>query len=223
MNEESIAPEFTEADKLKDISEKLDKYEEKLVKLVVKDFSQARDYVKKFKQQTWDDCWSCYHSIRTKRGYDGIADDFVPETFTIVESIKANIAGGKPKFLYIPVREEQNQETQVINDLVDFYWDQNNMTEKVQNWVQDMLVYGNGILMVSWEGDMPYISNIPLRDFFVDPTATHMNRVDAPGYPKYAGYRFLTTIEELKNRKIVNPDTGEMEHLYKNLDDINGN
>lgn len=220
MNEKNIAPELTEADKEKIVNEEIEKYEQRLVELVTKDFNSARDYVKKFKQTTWDDCWSCYNSIRTRRGYDGVADDFVPETFTIVESVKANIAGGKPKFLYLPTREEQNQETQIINDLIDFYWDQNNMTEKVQDWVQDMLVYGNGIMMVSWEGDMPYISNIPLRDFFVDPAATHLNRVGAPGYPKYAGYRFLTTVEELKNRKIVDPETGEMKFLYKNLDEI---
>ena len=184
MNEDKIAPEYTEADKQKQADDRLEVYEGKIVELVNKDFKNARDYVKKFKQNTWDNCWSCYNSIRTKRGYDGIADDFIPETFTIVESIKANIAGGKPKFNFVPIREEQNQETAVINDLIDFYWDQNNMTEKVQDWVQDMLVYGNGIMMVSWEGDMPHMTNIPLRDFFVDPTATHMNRPGTPGYPK---------------------------------------
>ena len=220
MNEDKIAPELNEADKLQKQKESIQQYEGKIVELVNKDFKVARDYVKKFKQNTWDDCWSAYNNIRTKRGYDGIADDFIPETFTIVESIKANIAGGKPKFNFVPISEEQNQETSVINELMDFYWDQNNMTEKVQDWVQDMLVYGNGIMMVSWEGDMPHMTNIPLRDFFVDPTATHMNRPGAPGYPKYAGYRFLTTVEELKNRKIVDPETGEMKLLYQNLDDI---
>jgi len=220
MNEDKIAPALTEADKQEKRDDTVEKYEAELVGLVNKDFKNARDYIKKFKQNIWDDCWSAYNNIRTKRGYDGVADDFIPETFTIVESIKANIAGGKPKFNFIPIREEQNQETEVINDLVDFYWDQNNMTEKVQDWVQDMLVYGNGIMMVSWEGDMPHMTNIPLRDFFVDPTATHMNRPGTPGYPKYAGYRFLTTVEELKNRKIVDPETGDMKLLYNNLDDI---
>lgn len=220
MNEKDIAPALTEVDKKEQKDETVELYTSNLVELVNKDFTNARDYVKKFKQATWDDCWSAYNNIRTKRGYDGVADDFIPETFTIVESIKANIAGGKPKFNFVPIKEEQNQETAVINDLVDFYWDQNNMTEKVQDWVQDMLVYGNGIMMVSWEGDMPHMTNIPLRDFFVDPTATHMNRPGSPGYPKYAGYRFLTTVEELKNRKIVDPATGDMKELYINLDDI---
>lgn len=220
MNEDKIAPDYTEVDKQEQRDKAKVRYEGEMVNLVTGDFKKARDYIKKFKEQTWNDCWACYNSIRTKRGYDGVADDFIPESFTIIESIKANIAGGKPKFNYMPLREEQNPETGIINELVDYYWAQNNMTQKVQDWVHDMLVYGNGIMMVSWEGDMPHMTNIPIRDFFVDPAATHMNRPGTPGYPKYAGYRYLTTLDELKNRKIVNPDTGEMELLYKNLNDL---
>ena len=211
-NEETITPEYNEADKAT---------EKALLGLVIEDYQVARDYIKKSYLDTWIDCWKCYNNIRTKRGYDGVTDDFVPETFTIVESVKANIAGGKPKFNYKPVKEEQEQDTKILNSLMDFYWEQGNMTQKVLNWVQDMLMYGNGIFLVSWEGDRPEYTNIPLSDFFVDPTATHMNRPGTAGYPKYAGYRYLTSVEELKNRKIVNPDTGEMEMLYKNLDTIN--
>ena len=213
MNEKKIAPELNEADKAQ-------ANDDALLKIVMEDFVEAREYIRRSYRDIWNDCWKCYNNIRTKRGYEGVADDFVPETFTIVESVKANVAGGKPKFNFLPTREEQNTDVTVLNALVDYYWACNNMTQKTLDWVQDMLVYGNGIMMVSWEGDKPHYTNIPLADFFVDPTATHMNRPEDPGYPKFAGYRFLTSREELKNRKIVDPETGEMEALYKNLDDI---
>lgn len=187
---------------------------------VLEDFDTARDFVKNTYQRVWEDNWKCYNGIRTSRGYDGISDDFVPETFTIVESVKANIAGGKPKFNFMPMREEQQQDTLILNNLLSFYWDQNRMLQKTLNWVNDMLVYGNGVLMISWEGDMPRISNLPLADFYVDPEATHMNNPDEEGYPRYAGYRYLTTKEKLKKKKIINPDTGEMEELYKGLEDL---
>jgi hypothetical protein len=193
---------------------------ESLLRVVMDDFKAARDYVKNNFQSDWEDYWKCYHGIRTKRGYEGVSDDFVPETFTIVESVKANIAGGKPKFTFVPMREEQQQDTQILNHLMDFYWDQNRMVQKSQNWIQDMLIYGNGVIMVSWEGNMPRIQNIPLADFFVDPASTHMNNPEEPGYPKYAGYRYLTDREELAKKEIINPETGEMEPLYKNLDDV---
>lgn len=94
------------------------------------------------------------------------------------------------------------------------------MTEKLLNWVGDMIIYGNGIFMVSWEKDHPMIQHIPLSDFFVDPAATHLNRPEEPGYARYAGYRFLTSLDQLKAEKVPDVDTGLLVNKYKNLDDI---
>lgn len=185
---------------------------------VMGDFDSARKYVKENYQTTWENCFKAYNSIRTKRGYSGVADDFVPETFSIVESLKAAIAGTKPKFKYMPLNEEQEQDTDALNALVDFYWSVNNMTEKLLNWVGDMIIYGNGVMMVSWNGDKPLIQHIPLNDFFVDPTAIHLNNPDEPGYAKFAGYRYLTSLTELESEKITDMDTGELVKKYKNLD-----
>lgn len=192
--------------------------EEQLLGAVIGNFDKARVYIKQHYEQVWAECFKAYNGIRTRRGYSGVADDFVPETFSIVESLKASIAGSKPKFKYLPLTEEQEQDTTTLNALVDYYWSLNNMTEKMLNWVGDMIIYGNGVLMVSWERDYPLIQHIPLSDFFVDPAATHMNRPEEPGYPRYAGYRYLTSIEQLKSEKRVDPETGKVVQKYKNLD-----
>lgn len=187
---------------------------------VMKDFNKARNYISGHYEKIWSECFKAYNSIRTRQGYVGVANEFVPETFAIVESLKAAIAGTKPKFKYLPLTEEQEQDTTTLNALVDFYWSCNNMTEKMLNWVGDMIIYGNGIFMVSWENGRPLIQHIPLSDFFVDPAATHMNRPEEPGYPRYAGYRFLTSLKQLKAEKEVDPETGEVRGKYKNLDVI---
>lgn len=187
---------------------------------VMKDFNKARSYISGHYEKIWSECFKAYNSIRTRQGYVGVANEFVPETFAIVESLKAAIAGTKPKFKYLPLTEEQEQDTTTLNALVDFYWSCNNMTEKMLNWVGDMIIYGNGIFMVSWENGRPLIQHIPLSDFFVDPAATHMNRPEEPGYPRYAGYRFLTSLKQLKEEKEVDPETGEVRGKYKNLDVI---
>jgi len=194
--------------------------EKSLLGSVMGDFNLARKYVKDNYEKIWDDCFKAYNGIRTRRGYSGVADDFVPETFSIVESLKASIAGTKPKFKYLPLTEEQNQDTTTLNALVDFYWAQNNMTEKLLNWVGDMIIYGNGVFSVSWEKNQPLIQHVPLSDFFVDPTATHMNRPEEPGYPRYAGHRYLTSLAQLKAAKMVDPDSGELVSMYKNLDAV---
>lgn len=194
--------------------------QDQLLDIVLEDFRAARDYVKNNYQSNWQDYWKVYNNMRVRRNYEGIADDFVPETFTIIEAVKANIAGGKPKFVYVPMNEEQRQDTLVLNELVNYYWSQNQMTQKTLNWVQDMLVYGTGVLHVCWEGEMPYVRNIPLQDFFVDPTATHMNQPTEPGYPRFSGHRYVANLDDLKKAKILDPDTGKMTDKYKNLGEI---
>src|SRR5690606_16599416 len=157
------------------------KSDDKLQELL-KMFKKGRDFYKNNYEEAHQEYWKCYQGMRTRRGYEGISDDFVPETFTIIESVKSNIAGGKHKFMFMPMNDNQRQDTEVLNNLMDYYWDCNRMTQKTQNWVQDMLIYGTGILNIAWENDKPRITNIPLSDFFVDPTAVHLNNPDEPGY-----------------------------------------
>jgi len=197
-----------------------DNQDDDVLKLVMDDFKIARDYVKDNYQNDWNDYWKCYNLIRTRRGYEGVSDTFVPESFTIIESVKANIAGGKPKFRFTAMNDKQEQDTGVINQLCDYYWEKNSMTIKAVNWVNDMLIYGNGVLYISWENDAPCTYNIPLSDFFVDPTATQMTNPEEKGYPRYAGYRYLTDRDTLQKRNIINVDSGAYEDYYKNLNDI---
>lgn len=207
-------PKLTEADSAKGDSS--------ILNSVMADFNSGRYYIKNHYQNVWDNAFKSYNNIRTKRGYDGAADEFVPETFSIVESLKASIAGAKPKFKYLPTSEDQEVDTTALNALAEFYWQQNNMTRKVLNWVGDMIIYGNGIFYVTWQDDKPLIQHIPLSDFFVDPTATHLNRPEEVGYARYSGHRYLTSIEKLKSKKKVNVETGELESFYKNLDKLSG-
>ena len=209
MSKDTDTPKLTDADIVRG---------EPLLGSVMADFERARKYVETNYQEIWEDCFKAYNAIRTRRGYSGVADDFIPEIFSIVESLKAAIAGSKPKFKYMPLDEEQEQDTEVLNALVDYYWSCNNMTEKMLNWVGDMIIYGNGVFMVSWENGMPLVHHIPLSDFFVDPTATHINRPEERGYAKYAGYRYLTSIEQLKAKKMIDVETGDAVDMYKNLD-----
>ena len=211
-SDEDTTPKVVDADK----SSK----DDELLRSVRNDFNAARRYVKQNYQSTWEKSFKAYNGIRTHRDYTGNSDDFVPETFAIVESLKSSIAGTKPKFKYMPLTEEQEQDTDTLNSLVDFYWSQNNMTEKMLNGVGDMIIYGNGVFMVSWEQDKPLIQHIPLADFFVDPTATHLNRPEEPGYARYAGYRYLTSIDSLRAETVLDPETNEQVPKYKNLDDI---
>jgi len=87
---------------------------------------------------------------------------------------------------------------------------------KAQQWVRDSLIYGNGILHITWDSKkkIPVVQNVPLRDFFVDPAATTVENA------RYIGFRYLADKEALRSQMVVDPKTGEMVPKYKNLDQL---
>lgn len=186
---------------------------------VVKDFKAGFNYKEGSYHSIWEDAYKIYNNTRVKYGYSGVSDSFIPETFTIVESLVANIAGGKPQFKFVSTYEEQEQDTEVLNQLMDYYWECNKMGLKTQQWVREMLLYGTSVLYVSWDAkkEIPCIYNIPIRDFFVNPEATCYD--DA----RYMGFRYLGNIEELKKQKVYDADEDKLVSKYKNLGDVYGN
>jgi gamma-glutamylcyclotransferase (GGCT)/AIG2-like uncharacterized protein YtfP len=77
-----------------------------------------------------------------------------------------------------------------------------------------MLTYGTGVVYLYWDIDHPCMVNVPLRDFFFDPTATDLYSAS------YVGRRYLTSLDDLKTYEVVDPEAGEMKPRYKNLDKV---
>jgi hypothetical protein len=53
--------------------------------------------------------------------------------FSTVETLCSSLFGSKPKFNYLPPREKQDQKTDVLNALLDFYWEKDQWSVKVIN------------------------------------------------------------------------------------------
>jgi len=188
---------------------------------VVSDFNAAWEYV----QGSWHDRWQnnqyLYNGNRIKRGYVGITDTFVPMSFSTVETLTSGLFGAKPKFGFLPPQERQDQKTDILNSLVDFYWDNDQWSLKIINTGRNMFKLGTAIDYFCWVGDHPVLINVPIRDFFIDPTASSIETAS------YCGRRYLTTIDELKGYEIVDLDAEPdadgnypMKAKYKNLDKI---
>lgn len=176
----------------------------------IDDIQTAITYVKTNYHPFWRKYYRLYKNRRVKIGYEGYSDAFVPETFTIIESLVANIAGGKPKFTFLPTNEEQRQNVDVLNHLINYIWEANGMDQKSQVWVREMLQYGTAVLYVGWDADknMPVIRNIPIYDFIFDPTATNLANAG------YVGYRYLANRSDLADMKTVDPETGKTKPMY---------
>jgi hypothetical protein len=94
----------------------------------------------------------------------------------------------------------------------------NQMGLKNQEWVRDMLLYGTGVLYVTWRDGKPCIENIPLRDFFVDPTSTCMVQGINPA--RYAGFQYLADSKVLAADMIYDATENKMVKRYQNLDKV---
>lgn len=188
---------------------------------VVSDFESAWEYCSGSWHQRWQDNYALYNNVRVRRGYQGISDTFVPMVFSTIETLVSALFGAKPKFTYIPPKDKQDQKTGILNGLVDSYWDKGQWSIKVINTGRTGLQLGTGIDYWYWEGDHPCMLNVPLRDYFRDPTA--------PGdaEPRYQGRRYLITKDELKSFEVVDLDakpdkdgTYPMKKKFKNLSNI---
>lgn len=188
---------------------------------VVKDFEASWEYT----QGSWHDRWEknqyLYNGDRVKRGYVGITDTFVPMSFSTVETLTSGLFGGKPKFSFLQPQDKRDQKTDILNSLLDFYWDCDQWGLKIINTGRNTFKLGTAVDYFVWSGDRPKLINVPIRDFFIDPTASDIDTA------RYVGRRYLTTKEELESFEIVDlsvdPDefgNYPMKKKYTNLDKI---
>jgi hypothetical protein len=181
---------------------------------VVKGFNSSWEYTQSNYHQKWEDAFALYNNQRVKKGYNGITNTFVPMTFSTIETMVAALFGAKPKFDYEPPQDNPDQNTEILNALLDYYWDKDKWNIKVIKWGRGMLREGTSVVYLYWNIDHPCMINIPIRDFFIDPTATSLETA------RFMGRRYLTSLEQLKEFEVADPETGEMIPRYKNLDKV---
>ena len=197
------------------------KKEAELLEKVKKDFKASWDYTAGSWHQRWENNYKLYNNERVKVGYVGISKTFVPMTFSTVETMTSALFGAKPKFNFLPPRKKTDQKTDILNALLDYYWERDQWSIKVINTGRGMLMRGVGVDYFYWNGDHPCMINVPLRDFFIDPTATSLENA------RYMGRRYLVSKAELETFEIVDLDAvadedgnHPMKKKYTNLDKL---
>ena len=164
---------------------------------VLEDFDASWDYCKGAWHERWTNNYKLYNNERVKRGYFGISDTFDPMTYSTVETLTSGLFGAKPKFNFLPPHEKKDQKTDVLNAALDFFWEKDQWSVKVINTGRGFVMRGTGIDYFCWNIDHPVMINVPLRDFFIDPTASSIENA------RYMGRRYLTTLDELKSYEVV--------------------
>jgi len=173
---------------------------------IVAEFNTHWSYMMGTYYQRWHDAWNITNNHRILYGYEGTADTFIPLTFSIIESTKANVVGGRPKITYLPTNDEQTADSKLLDSTIDYVWGKGGYQARVVDWVDGALTYGSSFLMVTWdtELDMPVPRYVAVKDFWIHPSATTIEHAERDNMP--CGYRYLTTKEALKARQLPNPD-----------------
>lgn len=194
------------------------------LKLVIDNFNKAWDYANSSWHDRWEDNYKLYNNERIKRGYLGISDTFVPMTFSTVETLNSALFGTKPKINYLPPQDRQDQDTTILNSVVDYYWDKDQWDVKIINTGRGFFREGTAVDFFTWNINHPVLINVPIRDFFINPYAFELDERTTG----WCGRRYITTLEELESYEVVDLDdlddngdpTGKMKPKYKNLDKI---
>lgn len=188
---------------------------------VVADFNASWEYTQGAWHKRWENNQYLYNGNRVKRGYVGITNTFVPMSFSTVETLTSGLFGAKPKFAYLPPQDKPDQNTDILNGVLDYYWDKDQWSLKMINTGRNMFKLGTAVDYFCWEGDHPVLINVPIRDFFIDPTASSLETA------AYMGRRYLTTIDELKEYEVIDLDAKPdaqgnypMKKKYTNLDKL---
>lgn len=187
----------------------------------LKYFTDSWTYAQQNYHQTWERNWKLYRNIRTEKNHPGTIECFVPMVNSTVNTIVASLFNSNPSVKYLPNRADQNEETDILNDVYQDFARRDGWALKNKINGRQGIITGNYFAYYEWRpddnGGFVHKEIIPIRDAILDPNAH--NIADA----KYVGRRFFTSKKELENTLIFNPETGKMEKRYKDLDNVTEN
>lgn len=184
----------------------------------LKKFTDSWTYAQQNYHQVWDNNWKLYRNIRVKRNHPGTIEAFVPMTNSTVNTIVASLFNANPTVKYIPNRVDQEDETDILNDVYQDFsrrdgWELKNKINGRQG-----VITGNYFEYLEWRtddnGGYVHKEVVPIRDAIIDPNATNISNAE------YVGRRFFTSKKKLEDATIYNPETGKVEKRYKDLSDV---
>jgi len=195
----------------------------------IKRFNEFWEYSKQNNHDRWKRNYKLYNNIRVAESYKGISNTFVPMVFSTIETLTAALASGKPSIDFVPQdmykyiasyqKNGRKPDLSALNAQFDYFWDKDNWDVKSIKTIRSTFMYGLGGEWFSFEGGAPHLTCLGVRDAIYDPTLSDPNDLVDPERigEHWGGRRYLTTLDALRDEKIINPETGELVPRFSNL------
>ena len=173
--------------------------ERKLVEWVYSKFKQA--YVAKAPlMDKWKEYMSAYKGtyFQNKNLPDYKSNEVSNHVFSTIETIRPIMTDNNPKFLAVPSTPAGMEFSADVQTALDYEWDREKMSLKLPAQLIPMLVYGNAIWFVQWDGKDGEYGNISIKpvdpfNIFPDPLA---ESIDNSEFLVYATYRNANQIKQ---------------------------
>ena len=173
--------------------------EKKLVEWVYSKFKQS--YVAKAPlMDKWKEYMSAYKGtyFQNKNLPDYKSNEVSNHVFSTIETIRPIMTDNNPKFLAVPSTPTGMEFTADVQTALDYEWDREKMPLKLPAQLIPMLVYGNAVWFVQWDGKDGEYGNINIKpvdpfNIFPDPLA---ESIDNSEFLVYATYRNANQIKQ---------------------------
>lgn len=173
--------------------------ERKLVEWVYSKFKQA--YVAKAPlMDKWKEYMSAYKGtyFQNKNLPDYKSNEISNHVFSTIETIRPIMTDNNPKFLAVPSTPQGMEFSADVQTALDYEWDRERMSLKLPAQLIPMLVYGNAVWFVQWDGKDGEYGNISIKpvdpfNIFPDPLA---ESIDNSEFLVYATYRNANQIKQ---------------------------
>ena len=173
--------------------------ERKLVEWVYSKFKQA--YVAKAPlMDKWKEYMSAYKGtyFQNKNIPDYKSNEISNHVFSTIETIRPIMTDNNPKFLAVPSTPQGMEFSADVQTALDYEWDREKMPLKLPAQLIPMLVYGNAVWFVQWDGKDGEYGNISIKpvdpfNIFPDPLA---ESIDNSEFLVYATYRNANQIKQ---------------------------
>ena len=184
----------------------------------LKKFMDSWTYAQQNYHQVWEDNWKLYRNIRVKKNHPGTIEAFVPMVNSTVNTIVASLFNSNPTVKYIPNRPDQDEETEILNDVYQDFARRDGWALKNKINGRQGVITGNYFAYYEWQpddnGGYVHKEIVPIRDAIIDPNCHNISDAE------YVGRRFFTSKKSLEEATIYNPETGKVEKRYKDLSEV---
>lgn len=118
-------------------------------------------------ESDWNDADKQRQMYRARRPKEDWRSDLkLPDTFSIIETAKAEMIDQSPGVVYRPRESGDVEKAEKLNKIFEYTWEKGNGDLELVNFVDDALVYGIAIAEEYWRQDL--VSQKEIEDFDIE-------------------------------------------------------